>query len=326
MFYYLTLILLVTAFTLSGAPDRVFMHVAPEVESPPVIDGKLDDPCWSTAPVFTLRTPPNSKIMIHNTAETQTTIRMVHDRNGIYTGIICKQENLDSLKATVKSRDGGKVWEDDSVELFFSPLLSKINYYKFDINSLGVFSDFYRYDAVLTYNDWNALNVKVVSGRLPDAWMLEFFVSWQDLATTQKTGDFIGFQMTRFMWKGAELHVNGSTGGNYGRPNMAYVYLSPRKIPPLSEIAPKMNQLIPTEWYNLDNDDLWIYSDKKKIFIEPPPAMEKRFRSELNSKDEKEISALDRITDSRQRFEQLLMLHTKARKAQELDELEKLLN
>ncbi len=319
----LLLILFLSASTLSGAPNRVYLHLASPADSPPVIDGRLDDPCWKKAPAFTLKTPPNSKVMIHNVEETQTTVRFVHDRNGIYAGIVCRQENLDRLKASIKSRDGGKVWEDDSVELFFSPLISKINYYKFDVNCLGFFSDIYRYDAVLTYSDWNAINVKVSAGRLPDAWTIEFFVSWKDLNAEYKPGGFIGFQMTRFMWKGSELHVNGSTGGNYARPNMGFVYLSPQDTPSLREVAQKMDPLISGPWCNMDIPGLWIYSDKKNILIEPPTALEKRFRKDLNAET---LKKLDGIADAESRFLHLMEERDKSAKAHAMNELEKLLD
>lgn len=315
--------LLLSASTLPGASRRIFMHLAVETDNPPVVDGVLDEPCWQKAPAFILKTPPNSKMMTHNVNETGTTVKLLHDRDGIYAGIVCRQENLDLLKASIKSRDGGNVWADDSVELFFSPLLSNINYYKFEINSLGVFSDLYRYDAVLTYRDWNALNVRSASGRLPDAWTVEFFVSWKDLDVTHNPGGLIGFQMTRFMWKGSELHVNGSSGGNYARPNMGYVYLAPKDIPSTMEIARKTDALIPTGWYNIDDDEKWIYSDKKNIVVKASAEMEKMFRSDL---DAEALRELDKIEDAGSRFQRILEMRGRVVKEKKMRELESLLD
>ncbi len=316
-------LLFLAAFSLAAAPNRVFLHLASPADPPPVIDGRLDDPCWKKAQGFTLKTPPNSKVMIHNVEETQTTVRLLHDRNGIYAGIVCRQENLDRMKASVKSRDGGKVWEDDSIELFFSPLISRINYYKFDINCLGFFSDIYRYDAVLTYSDWNAINVRTAAGRLPDAWTIEFFVSWKDLNAEYNPGGFIGFQMTRFMWKGAELHVNGSTGGNYARPNMAFVYLAVQEKPPLLEVARKMDPLISGQWYNTDFPGQWIYSDKKNILVDTPAGLENRFRKEL---DAPALKKLDEVTDAETRFGRLMEEREKKARSRDMKELENLLD
>jgi hypothetical protein len=264
----------------SAAPTREFIHVAVPAEGKPVLDGRLEEPCWQRAPVFWLRTPPTSRVMTHNVAETATAVSMAYDEAGLYLGIVCSQKNLAALKATVTARDGGAVWQDDSVELFISPLISKINYYKFDVNSLGVFSDIYRHDAALTYPRWNALNVRCVSGRLIAAWTIEFFVSWKDLEASPKAGDLIGFQMTRFMWEGSTLNVNGSTGGNYGRPKMGFVYLAPAKIPGLAEIARAVDGRVPGDWYCLDGAE-WVCSEKKSVTVEAPEVMEAAYAEKL---------------------------------------------
>ena len=88
----------------------------PKVKTPPVIDGKLDDAIYKTAAVagnFWYYDATG-----HPEKEIQTTAYVCYDDTNLYLGIYCAKS-----EATYKmvAGDGGKTWEDDSIELFFDP-------------------------------------------------------------------------------------------------------------------------------------------------------------------------------------------------------------
>jgi len=254
--------------TLSVSAQNIqqnFLHVAPKTMKPPVVDGLLDDVCWKAAPEFESQMPKTD-----SAERGRTVTKILWDDKGVYLGVVNYQKNLDSLKANIKSRDGGDVWADDSNEYFISPTLSNISYYKFDINSLGVFSDWYKQDASLEYHGWNAVDAKAAAGRIAGAWVIEMFVSWKDLQYTAKEGEFIGFQLNRFEWDGGSYKRSGNTGGSFFSVNMAFVYLSPQDIPPMLEIAKQVDRLVPRPWFIAADARNWFYSDKKNVFNAAP--------------------------------------------------------
>jgi hypothetical protein len=261
-----TLCLLLAALsvgTLAQTIDRQFLQVALRAETGIVIDGKLDEAVWAAAPGVDMA------VKRHPEAS-RTVTKLVWDDTGIYVGVICYSTHLDTLIAQVVSRDGGAVWADDSCELFISPRLSAINYYKFDVNSRGVFGDNYKEDAALHHWDWNAMDAKCASGRLPGAWTLELFVSWKDMQFHPKEGQFIGFQQTRFEWNGAELRASYLTGGSYFQVLLAFVYLSGPTSPGGLELAQRLDRLIRNPWFVASDDRLWFFSDKKDLLAEAP--------------------------------------------------------
>ena len=263
MALWLLLSLAASGSALAQTVERKFMQVAPRAETRIVIDGKLDEPCWAVA--------PGCELSIKKHADCHRTVtRLVWDEKGIYAGVVCYQDNIDTLKAQIISRDGGAVWADDSSELFFSPRLSAINYYKFDVNSLGVFGDNYKEDAAQHHWEWNAVDAKCASGRVPGAWTIELFVSWKDMEFQAKEGMFIGFQQTRFEWNGAELRPSYLTGGGYYQVLLSFVYLSGPALPSNMELAQKMDKLIRKPWFVASDDKLWFFSDKKSLLAESP--------------------------------------------------------
>lgn len=104
----------------------------PLVDTPPNCDGELSDAAWQQASrlgPFTLSDgsrPPSQ----------QTDVRLCADRDYLYFGVECAEENIEHLTARV-GRDGGPVWEDDCVELFFDPSLDRSSFRQLCFNSLG---------------------------------------------------------------------------------------------------------------------------------------------------------------------------------------------
>ncbi|MDD5707622.1 MAG: sugar-binding protein [Kiritimatiellae bacterium] len=263
-------LLAVASSALAQTVERKFVLIAPRVNGEIVVDGKLDEPVWTSAPGHELAVNAHKE-------SGRTVTKLAWDERGIYAGVVCHQHNVDALKAQVVSRDGGAVWADDSTELFFSPRLNAVNYYKFDVNSLGVFGDNYKEDAAQHHWQWNAMDARAASGRVPGAWTVEFFVSWKDMSFQPSEGGFVGFQQTRFEWSGAQLRPSYLTGGSYYTVRLAFVYLAGAAPPAPSELARQLDSLIPKPWFAATGDASgWFFSDKQSLLVEPPgPLIEK---------------------------------------------------
>jgi uncharacterized lipoprotein YddW (UPF0748 family) len=94
-------------------------------------DGRLDESAWSAAAIVSLD---------HNyqgdKAPVATTVRLMHDASALYIGVTCAEPNMAALKASVIERDG-RVYADDSVEVFLSAAARGLPYYHFIVGAGG---------------------------------------------------------------------------------------------------------------------------------------------------------------------------------------------
>ena len=113
-------------------------------ETPPVIDGVLDDPAWTDAPVIdelwqvepVEGAPPTRR----------TEVRIVYDDDFMYFGVRCFDDEPDRIIATQLKRDGIQE-ADDRVEIVIDPFFDRRNGYLFSTNPVGA-----RLDALLEAN------------------------------------------------------------------------------------------------------------------------------------------------------------------------------
>ena len=98
----------------------------------PVIDGKLDDPCWKTAlklDKFHLRGK--------GSVDFTTTVRITYDEKNLYLGFECgSPPGKKSIVADV-TKKSGRVFEDDSMEIMVDPFRTGDRYYHFIVNANG---------------------------------------------------------------------------------------------------------------------------------------------------------------------------------------------
>jgi len=114
-------------------PSSLEIIPAP-TESPPVIDGVLDDECWESAAAvggFKLNTG-------RGPARCRTTVRVSFDADSLYVAFRCEEPETDKLTVEYK-KDDSPVWRDDCVEVFISPqaVASSENLHHFVVNCLG---------------------------------------------------------------------------------------------------------------------------------------------------------------------------------------------
>ncbi len=137
-------------------------------ETPPTIDGYVDEASWATAPVISNFTqvqpdegsPPSEK----------TEVLLLYSSDYIYVGIRAFDSEPDEITARIMQRDGSMRYED-SVRMTFDTFHDFRNAYYFEINALGALRDAlirsgkfpnYNWDgiwdgkAVMDENGWSA--------------------------------------------------------------------------------------------------------------------------------------------------------------------------
>jgi hypothetical protein len=122
-----------------------------------VIDGKLDDAAWATAPEYTGFEKAGLRERVPIPAEVQTSFRVLCDRDRVYFGIRCLEPAMDQLTVHAADQHDAAMWSDDDVELFLDPVGDRSEYYQFAINSRGTQVDLYCIERGNTQKAYSAI-------------------------------------------------------------------------------------------------------------------------------------------------------------------------
>jgi len=114
-------------------------------QTPPRIDGLLDDGVWGNADELEGFT----KYGETGASDYVTRAWLAHDGANLYVALRCEQDTT-QLKVEAAPRDGN-TWHDDSVELFINPRMAEFPYIQFIINAKGAFFDQWGRDGGQTY-------------------------------------------------------------------------------------------------------------------------------------------------------------------------------
>lgn len=134
----------------------------------PQIDGKLNDACYKNAMTVSGMVYPKSL----NYANEQTEVRFVRDGKYLYCAIKAYQKNAGKLPNITPTRNNNKIWEYDSVELFFLKA-DGVRQYMFDYAGSSYATDAHQNER----HTWDRTpfesKVRVAAGRSNDFWTLE---------------------------------------------------------------------------------------------------------------------------------------------------------
>ncbi|HUV38721.1 MAG TPA: sugar-binding protein, partial [Planctomycetota bacterium] len=125
----LTLVLLLIA--LSTGCSSTEDVPASDVTSP-VVDGRLDDACWTTALHLTGFTRPGSDESPAQPIEAWVT----RDETTLYVAARCAVADVTKIKADITVENDG-VWQDDAVEVFVRTGTDFLDYDQFIVNSIS---------------------------------------------------------------------------------------------------------------------------------------------------------------------------------------------
>jgi hypothetical protein len=160
------------------APPRPSFE-AVRIETPPVIDGRLDDEVWSLAhPIgeFTQVDP------IEGGAPTEKTeVRILYDSTTLYVGIRCFDDDPKEIIGTQMGRDAD-LEADDRVEIVIDTFHDRRNAFWFQMNPVGA-----KVDALISNNGqdfnepWNGIWVGK-SSIDAQGWSVEMAIPFQTLS------------------------------------------------------------------------------------------------------------------------------------------------
>jgi len=175
----------------------------PKTNSPPVLDGKLDDACWKKAAVCGNYWYYDGAGRV--TKNYQTTTYVTYDDNAIYFGFDCKKG---TTNYTELNKDGGKIWEDDSVELFFDPM-QKNTFVQFGVNCLG-----YRFSSI------GNIDFRTKARKTADGYILEVAVPFSLIGQVPVSGAMWRVNVCRSEYDESVPHSNWScTYGSFLTPS-----------------------------------------------------------------------------------------------------------
>jgi len=179
------------------------------VESAPVLDGKLDDPCWKEAFEVSQFHLVGKDIR----AKYPTSMMLVSTSKALYLGIRCsKGKPPAKYEATAGARDGD-VFLDDSIELFLQPEVGSDKYYQFVANPEAS-----QYDGLGRDRSWDG-RWRAVARRSKEAWVLELEISYSSFkCPAPGRGDEWGFSIVRNEVGGKEFTCWADLSGGYHEP------------------------------------------------------------------------------------------------------------
>jgi len=159
-----------------------------KVTTPPTIDGRLDEPVWTSGDAPTTAAFVNT--MNGASAQPVAHARMLWDDEHLYVGFEVQD---DQLKSSLREHDD-HLWEQDAVELFLDPSGRGLNYFELQISPRGVTFDT-RYDSrrnpqPIGHADWEShmRAVAVTQGTVDDddadqGYTVEAAIPWASFAT-----------------------------------------------------------------------------------------------------------------------------------------------
>ena len=177
----------------------------PATAEPPRIDGDISDAAWrQAAKVAGFELSKGGK------PQQQTVAWLCADKANLYIAFKCHEDNMGHLTANV-AQDGGRVWEDDCVEVFIDGNLDRRTCRQIVVNSLGK-----QYWSDADAPGWRAQSVaaaKVAS----DAWCVELAIP---LRNAGLTGNVFGLNLCRERrpMETLELSCWQPTGGMFRQP------------------------------------------------------------------------------------------------------------
>jgi hypothetical protein len=181
------------------------VHRAPH---PVVVDGKLDDAAWKTAPTIEFQFPWNQQ----TGAKQRTIARLLWDDNYLYVGYDCEDSDV---VAHYTERDD-PTYKDDAVEIFINPDPTQTYYYGMEMNARATLFDYFYAFPKLLLKRLNFSGVQLATkirgtlnqtGDHDQGWSLEVAVPWANFEELAKKlpperGSFWTANLNR--WDGTE--------------------------------------------------------------------------------------------------------------------------
>jgi len=179
------------------------LKVAKLTQTPPKIDGVLDDEAWKEA-----SKAGDFRLSDGEAPKGKCRLLLLQDDKNLYIAVECfeKEEALKALKADVAAHDGESIWEDDDVELFVDPTGKRdYPYYQLIINSKGITWDAWMQAAGEPDLAWEPkYEAKAKVGK--ESWCLELALPWSCFNRTEKSATEWAFNVSHVRSAGELLY------------------------------------------------------------------------------------------------------------------------
>jgi hypothetical protein len=257
-FFFMILVILLLAGMTAAADARLSQNIRPldlaKTDTPPVLDGLLDDEVWKKAEVvddvWVTYNPVNG-----NELPQRTRAYLAYDDENLYFAFYCHDTQPEQIKTSLTKRDG--IFEDDWVGLSLDTVGGKKYGYELFVNPSGAQGDIFRTgDMEDSSTDWVWYSAgKVVS----DGYIVEIrqplknirFASGKDI----RMGVVFWRRISRLGMSGSWPHLvpGQSVGGSQAEIRIAEL---PRPL--VLEALPSFtyssgwDRLSPTSWSGAD--------------------------------------------------------------------------
>ena len=183
-------VVLLLAVSSVGMAQAEFAAV--RAETPPRIDGKLDDACWKAAEPITQFTVLGTT----RASDFKTFGYLACDGSHVYVAMNCLDPDPKNIKADVKTH-GEEVFADDRVEVMIDPGRTKDRYFQFVVAAGGGTFDVARTGGgVYEDDDWKG-DWSAATSVNPDGWSVELAVPYYTLQITENPGKTWGVNFCR---------------------------------------------------------------------------------------------------------------------------------
>lgn len=164
------------------------------VDTPPVIDGKLDDEVWKQAPPSGPLTQFDPQQGIPMPQRTE--FRFLHDDDHLYLGVWCFDTEPDKIIARKLERDGD-IFSDDHIFFVFDTFHDQRNGYVFATNPNGVRRDGTISDNTKFNQDWDGI-WQARASIDEEGWKAEIAIPFKTLSF-DPTASTWGFNLERLI-------------------------------------------------------------------------------------------------------------------------------
>ena len=159
-------------------------------QTPPIIDGKLDDPCWNDAIKV-------SQFLLNEStrqAKEATKAYLLYDEDFIYISFVCFESKIDNLVARC-TKVNSNVFDDDSVIIYLTLNHRNENYhydgyyYYMAINPRGTLLDAYYdpYEGGFFFTSWKS-GCRIGTTIQRNAWVVELAIPFANLDISSDAG------------------------------------------------------------------------------------------------------------------------------------------
>ncbi len=194
-------LLLPCVYSHAGSSPKTIRGV--RTENPPLIDGKLDEPEWKTAPPvmdFTQYDPDEGARPTELTS-----VRILYDARTLYIGVICYDAHPELIVSQLSRRD--RSTEADRFTVFIDSYNDRQTAFLFSVNVSGVQTDGVLSQDGLAYDvTWDAV-WSSAARRHRDGWSVELAIPFAALRyADQGEGDYTwGLNLRRYISRKREV-------------------------------------------------------------------------------------------------------------------------